>query len=97
MSGLILLPSDTANALLTSLTNVMAAVPASRWSMDSAAREAGSSASATMTCTTNGPTSAALLSPTSSVNNVTPTTWHTANPTNTLGDEACGDVLAHGF
>ncbi|KAL7474033.1 hypothetical protein ACHAW6_000033 [Cyclotella cf. meneghiniana] len=31
------------------------------------------------------------------VNNATPTTPCTANPTNTLGDEALGDVLAHGF
>ena len=30
-------------------------------------------------------------------NNATTTTLHTADPTNTLGDEACGDVLAHGF
>ncbi|KAL7474284.1 hypothetical protein ACHAW6_000270, partial [Cyclotella cf. meneghiniana] len=30
-------------------------------------------------------------------NNATPTTPHNINPTNTLGDEACGDVLAHGF
>ena len=30
-------------------------------------------------------------------NNATPTTPHTVNQTNTLGDEASGDVLAHGF
>ena len=30
-------------------------------------------------------------------NNATPTTSRTINPTNTLGDEARGDVLAHGF
>ncbi|KAL7476291.1 hypothetical protein ACHAW6_002171 [Cyclotella cf. meneghiniana] len=30
-------------------------------------------------------------------NNATPTTPCPLNPTNTLGDEACGDVLAHGF
>ncbi|KAL7474457.1 LOW QUALITY PROTEIN: hypothetical protein ACHAW6_000443, partial [Cyclotella cf. meneghiniana] len=30
-------------------------------------------------------------------NNVTPTTPHIVNQTNTLGDEARGDVLAHGF
>ncbi|KAL7474186.1 LOW QUALITY PROTEIN: hypothetical protein ACHAW6_000175 [Cyclotella cf. meneghiniana] len=30
-------------------------------------------------------------------NNATPTTPCTVNPTNTLGDEAHGDVLAHGF
>ncbi|KAL7474821.1 hypothetical protein ACHAW6_000786 [Cyclotella cf. meneghiniana] len=29
--------------------------------------------------------------------NATPTTPRTVNPTNTLGDEARGDVLAHGF
>ncbi|KAL7474239.1 hypothetical protein ACHAW6_000224, partial [Cyclotella cf. meneghiniana] len=31
------------------------------------------------------------------VNNATPTTPRTANHTNSLGDEACSDVLAHGF
>ena len=31
------------------------------------------------------------------VNNATLTTPRNANHTNSLGDEACGDVLAHGF
>ncbi|KAL7474166.1 hypothetical protein ACHAW6_000155 [Cyclotella cf. meneghiniana] len=31
------------------------------------------------------------------VNNATPTTPRTANHTNSLGDEAQGNVLAHGF
>ena len=40
------------------------AVQASHWSMDSAASEVGLLASATMMCMPNGPTYAALLSPT---------------------------------
>ncbi|KAL7474543.1 hypothetical protein ACHAW6_000515 [Cyclotella cf. meneghiniana] len=54
---------DNADAPLTSLTNATAAVLASSWSTDSAARDVGSSTSAMVMCTTNGPTSAALLSP----------------------------------
>ncbi|KAL7476750.1 hypothetical protein ACHAW6_002593 [Cyclotella cf. meneghiniana] len=64
MSGSIMMPSDMANALHTYLTSVTAAALASCWSMDSAARKAGLSASTTMMCATNGPTYAAFLSPT---------------------------------
>ncbi|KAL7474396.1 hypothetical protein ACHAW6_001466 [Cyclotella cf. meneghiniana] len=64
MSASITSPSDTDGAPPTFLTNVMAVVLASHWSMDSAAREEGLLAFATMMCATNRPTYAALLSPT---------------------------------
>ncbi len=60
----IMLSSDTDSTLPTSLTNVTAAVLASFWNMASAAREVGLLASAMMTRAMNGPTFAALLSPT---------------------------------
>ncbi|KAL7475354.1 LOW QUALITY PROTEIN: hypothetical protein ACHAW6_001277 [Cyclotella cf. meneghiniana] len=103
-------PSDTADAPQISLTNATAAEPATQWRMDSAAREADLLAFAMMTCATNGPTSAASLTDSqvminlpsfmvtnSGVTNATPTTLCTANPTNTIGDKACRDVLAHSF
>ncbi|KAL7474922.1 hypothetical protein ACHAW6_000866 [Cyclotella cf. meneghiniana] len=64
MSGLITSPSDMDCTLPTFLTNVTAAAQASCWSTDSAEREEGLLAFAMMMCTTNGPTYAALFSPT---------------------------------
>ncbi|KAL7474029.1 hypothetical protein ACHAW6_000028 [Cyclotella cf. meneghiniana] len=64
MNGSTTSPSDRAGAQQTSLTTAMAVAQASLWSMDLTASTAGLLASATMTCVTNGPTYAAILSPT---------------------------------
>ncbi|KAL7474491.1 hypothetical protein ACHAW6_000464, partial [Cyclotella cf. meneghiniana] len=103
MSGSITPPSDTDGAPPTSLTNVTAVVQASRWSMDSAESKACLLESAmTIIALT---TLQVMIEPTifygngsrAGGYNATPTTPHTINPTNTLGDEARGDVLAHSF